>query len=263
MKHQRTPLVRQESSAQTIPRANGTVAQIRQGRGPRAISRRYEITYLSEQGHVVDASRVAPATPQFEEAFSAFAHGTLFQTDKGLLSVEDIYPGLEVETEAGYQTVLWVGSMTVMPWSETGPQDPCQLMRVTSASWGIDRPTQDLLLGSGARILYRHAGCQNLLGSDSGFAPARSFIDGDSMTTVRPVSSVRLFHLGFFGQQTLRANGLPVESYHPGLQADMMMDHESRIRFLSLFPHVETLADFGPMPQARLTRFEVDNLRLG
>ncbi len=241
----------------------GQVAPFPPASANRAISRRYEVAYLSDDGHVLDASRVAPATPQFEEAFSAFAHGTLFQTNRGLLSVEDIYPGTDVETETGYQTVLWVGSMTVMPYTETGPQDPCQLMRITSGSWGYDMPSQDLMLGSGARILYRHAGCMDLLGSETGFAPARSFIDGDAMMTVRPVSSVRLFHLGFHGQQTLRANGLPVESYHPGMQADMMMDAATRARFLSLFPHIETLSDFGPMPQPRMTRFEVDNLRLG
>ncbi|GGE59225.1 Hint domain-containing protein [Actibacterium pelagium] len=261
MNQQNAPAIDADQT-QLRHRSEGQVLPLQRADRPRAISRRYEISYLTEEGYAADVSRVAPATPQFEEAFSAFAHGTLFQTDRGMLAIEDIYPGLKVETEAGLQTVLWVGSMSVLPWSEDGPKDPCKLMRITAGSWGFDRPSQDLLLGSGARLLYRHAGCQELLGTDAGFAPARAFIDDESMLSVRPASSVRLFHLGFYGQQILRANGLEVESYHPGQQAEMLMNTETKARFLSLFPHIRSMEDFGPQPEPRLTRFEVENLRL-
>lgn len=226
------------------------------------LTRRYEVAGLTPAGLLTDFSSVAPATPIFEEAFAGFARGTLIGTVGGPVAIEDLTPGMEIETVGqGPRTLLWVGSMTIFPSLPDVADDDVRLTRIVADTFGLGRPMPDLLLGPRARLLFRHAGCGPLLGSQSAFAPARSFADGSSVIAVRPVAPVRVYHLALDGQYVICANGVEVESYHPGTHADSMMNAATQDLFLGLFPHARTLEDFGPMPHPRLTAFELENLR--
>ncbi|PRY21826.1 Hint domain-containing protein [Aliiruegeria haliotis] len=251
-------------AGETPATADRTVRPDRQTQRVQSLTRRYEVLYLNALGDVEDMTRVAPATPVFEDAFAALARGTLISTVHGPVAVEDLLPGTLVDTvENGPQMLLWVGSMTVYPeTAEVQGGEAARLTRLATDAFGLGRPMPDLMLGPRARVLYRNSRCVELLGTNQAFAPARGFVDGVSVIEVAPVSPVRVFHLGFRGQQILLANGMEVESYHPGSQIEAVMDRNSRDLFLSLFPHVSGLEDFGPMHTPRLTAFELENLRL-
>lgn len=60
--------------------------------------RKYRIKSLCFDGSVRETEQIGPATPVFEAAFSAFAHGTVIQTSQGQVAIEDIYPGMKVKT---------------------------------------------------------------------------------------------------------------------------------------------------------------------
>ncbi len=226
------------------------------------LTRRYQVAGLAPSGCIEHHSIVAPATPVFEEAFASFAHGTLIQTTQGPVAVEDLYPGILVETaESGPKPLLWVGSMAMRHDTAQLDAHAAPLIRITADRFGLGRPMPDLMLGPRARLLYRNAACQALFGTPTAFAPARGFVDGHSLIAVTPVSAVRTYHLALDGQQVILANGLEVESYHPGISADTMMDMETRRMFFALFPHARTISDFGAMPVPRLTAFELDGMR--
>ena len=230
------------------------------------LTRRYEVNYLASNGNIDEFQRVAPATPLFEDAFSALGRGALISTVDGPTAVEDILPGALVETANGPQPLLWIGSMTVFPDSgelaSLSPgREPQRLLRVSADSFGLSRPGPDLMLGPRARLLYRSGACYQIVGTEEAFAPARAFADGVSVTEIAPVSPQKVWQLCFDGQQTFNANGLEVESYHPGLQAEALHDREMGALFLTLFPHIDRLEDFGPMDIPRLTAFEVENLQ--
>ncbi|MBC56392.1 MAG: hypothetical protein CL814_05600 [Confluentimicrobium sp.] len=233
-------------------------------RPPRAtpLTRRYEVAGLTRSGALIDFTSVAPATPAFEEAFAAFARGTLIATADGPVAVEDLIPGTMIETaDNGPMPLLWVGSMMIFPSLPDVAEDAVRLIRVTADSFGLARPAHDLVLGPRARVLFRHTGCKQMFGTRSAFAPARSYTDGVNMVSVRPAAPVRVYHLVLDGQQILLANGIEVESYHPGTPADVMVDLEMRELFLGLFPHVRNLSDFGPMHIPRLTEHEFEGMR--
>jgi hypothetical protein len=232
------------------------------------LTRRYDIRALAGDGTVEEFTRIAPATPVFEDAFAAFARGTLIATAEGPVAVEDLVPGTIVETAtAGPQPLLWVGAMTVYPDTRgTGGGDGGCLTRMASDAFGLGRPAPDLVLGPRARVLFRSAACHEMVGASAAFAPARAFIDGDGAIRVAPVSPVRVYHLAVRGQQVIRANGMEVESYHPGAAPATMMTRETLDLFLSLFPHIDPADDdgaggFGAMTVPRLTAFELDSLR--
>lgn len=240
-------------------------APVRPGTAP--LNRRYEMSWLGADGLIGSGSRVAPAIPAFEEAFAAFGRGTLIATGAGPVAVEDLLPGTLIETaENGLQPLLWTGSMTLSPRPDqagghSAGTEGGRLIRMPADTFGPERPGQDLILGPRARLLYRNTRCQQIIGREQAFAPARAFADGACVIEVTPLGPVQVFHLGFASQVAVRANGIEVESYHPGHHADTMMSPGMVPLFLSLFPHVSGLSGFGPMPVPRLTAFEMESLQ--
>lgn len=232
---------------------------------PRAVplTRRYEITAIDRDGALTQKSAIAPANVTFEDAFAGFARGTLISTTDGPVAVEDLCPGMQITTkDNGAQPLLWIGSMTVFPGLPELSEESVRLVRVTAESFGMGRPLPDLMLGPRARVLFQHDACRKMFGTPSAFAPAQGFADGESMISVTPITPVRVFHLALDGQQVLSANGLEVESFHPGARADDTMDAETLDLFLSLFPHVASIHEFGPMSYPRLTGFELESIRM-
>ncbi|WP_212524101.1 Hint domain-containing protein [Actibacterium sp. MT2.3-13A] len=225
------------------------------------LTRRYEVAGLTPSGQIDSFTRVAPATPAFEDAFAGFARGTLIQTPRGPVAVEDLVPGIPISVDGEDLPLLWVGSMTVFPNLPEQPEENGHLTRITADAFGLGRPMPDLLLGARARLMFRHSRCEALLGRRSAFAPARAFIDGMSAIQITPAAPVAVFHLALERQAVLRANGVEVESFHPGTSADQMMGREALDLLLSLFPHARGLSDFGPMPYPRLTAFELEGMR--
>lgn len=199
--------------------------------------------------------------PMFDEAFTAFGRGALVATDCGPVAVEDLVPGMRIETaDQGPETLLWVGSTTLFATAAEQRGDALQLTRIATEAFGPSRPSHDLILGPFARLLHRNARCLDRLGVPGAFVPAECFRDGLSVIGVTPIAPVRVFHLGFRGQQTVLANGLEIESYHPGPHFDTRMDRGSLEAFLGFFPHAATSRGFGPMKTPRLTRHEFETL---
>jgi hypothetical protein len=216
--------------------------------------RRYDVLYLDDAGQIQDANIMAPALPGFEASCGAFAHGTLILTSEGPVAVEDLLPGMAVETrDKGPQQLMWVGSMMLVPNATAPGVEPATLTRVTDGSMGPGRPGRDLVFGPHARILRRNAACMSLFGTEAAFAPASAFTDGVSIIEVHPVSPVRVFHLLLDGQHVISANGVEVESFHPGRRDAIGVSDQLMPAFLSLFPHIKRLSDFGPMRVPRLS----------
>ncbi|MBT8475073.1 MAG: hypothetical protein HKO95_10825 [Rhodobacteraceae bacterium] len=211
-----------------------------------ALTRRFEVTWLNENGDIDNFMRVAPAIPIFEQAFSAFSHGALIGTTEGQVAVEDLVPGMEVETAGGETATLkWIGAITLVPGAPVTGDEPQRLYRITADSFGLGRPATDVTLGPAARLLNRDPAIRNALGCEAALAPVSSLEDGMGVVALNPVSPMRVYHLAFDSHQVILANGIEVESYHPGPDAHYSMSSELRELFVSLFPHIENLQGFG------------------
>ena len=223
------------------------------------LMRRIEVVHLSPSQQMCDFTRIVPAMPAFEDAFAAFARNTLIQTERGYLSVEDIWPGDRIRTvEHGFQTVLWRGMTLLVP--QANGQDPAmgRLTRIASDALGIARPMSDLLLGPRARIAHAAPGVRQLTGQDRAFVPARDFIDGINVMELAPPGPVQVYHLGFAGHERLLAGGVEVESFHPGPAHALGVRGDLLALYLSCFPHMSDLDDFGPMALPRIRMADLD-----
>lgn len=191
-----------------------------------------------------------PALNLFESAFSAFARGTLLQGTDRDIAVEDLQPGDDLWTTSGNPAqVLWIGSANFAPSDANGRR--MSLVRIMADSFGEGRPETFLTLGPSARILQtpphlRAGGAPGAL-----LTPVTEFIDGVNVIEVSPPTPVTLFHIVLDRHAAIRAGGLECETFHPGSQAVRSVSHSVRDLFLSMFPHIAHVTDFGPLAHAR------------
>ncbi|MCD1627152.1 Hint domain-containing protein [Seohaeicola saemankumensis] len=229
------------------------------------VMRRYEVSYLTSDGHIDSSRHVAPATAQFESAFSAFARGTLLTTSNGLCAIEDLVPGMEIETSgAGRRRVLWIGCMTILPDAPVDTPDQTRMTRLMADTFGLGRPMADVMAGPGARLLHRPAALRGLdgTGARSGqvFTPVADFEDGSRAIRITPPRPVTVYHLCLDQHAAIKVAGIDMESYHPGPGLEQRMGPNTVALFLSLFPHIRNLEDFGPLAFPRATLEMLDNL---
>lgn len=222
--------------------------------------RKYDVFYIDREGRLQQTRRVARAIAAYEQAFCVLKEGTLLSTRDGFVAIEDVLPGDVIKLGDGsYDTVQWRGSIVIAPDDIDGRQAHASFTRFTTDAMGFNRPSPDLVLGYGARILHRAGGIRRVSGSDAGFFPVADFVDGDTVLPLRPVTSFTVFQIGFAGQRSYVANGLEVESLHPGTAFDLGLRGSALRSYLSLFPHKRSFEDFGLLgvPRLRLRDLEL------
>ena len=226
-----------------------------------ALTRPYGVAWLGNNGHVNYETVNGPALAVIENACGAVARGAVVSTDKGQMAIEDLEPGMRVLTvEHGPLPIQWIGSYDLTP-RDAQRSDRNTLIRVTSDMFGLGKPAEDLLMGPRAHVLIQHESCRRLFGRPTAYAPVRAFEDGMSVFSVKPMSAVTVYNLAFDRQASIVANGVEIETFHPGPHAEAFLDEEMLYALLRLFPNARSLQDFGPQLTQRLTSFEVRNLR--
>ncbi|WP_238928688.1 Hint domain-containing protein [Alexandriicola marinus] len=226
------------------------------------LMRKIEVVHLASPSSkdIQDFTRIVPALPVFEDALCAFARGCLLHTDRGQIAVEDLLPGDKVCTaDAGFQTLLWRGATIISPSATRQEPSMGKLTRIAADALGIARPMPDLILGPKARLIHRSHGVRRLTGSETAAIPARDFIDGNNIIELTPPTSVPVYHLGFEGHHRIPTNGVEIESYHPGPAHLIGLRGELLDVFLSCFPHVSRIEDFGApsLPRVRLSDLDL------
>lgn len=239
----------------------------RHGTGQRdrssVVMRKFFVSSLGTDGDIKVSEQIGPAVPMFEAAFSAFAHGTLINTTQGLVAVEDLEPGTRIITaERGAQPLLWVGSMKLVPNAVHKTAHDARMTRIMADAFGVGRPMPDLLTGPGARLLTRPPDMRGANGNDRMMVPSRDLSDGISVIDIIPPSPVAVYHLALQHHSTIWANGLEMESFHPGQGFQQTMGQNMLTLFLSMFPHIREPEDFGGLSQMRRPLVSPEGLEL-
>ncbi|WP_425100915.1 Hint domain-containing protein [Tropicibacter sp. S64] len=244
----------------TVAQPVAKAQALSQPRRSLALMRKYEAAALLPDLTVSFKSHVAPATPLFEETATAFARGTLFPTVRGAVAIEDLLPGDYIETANGSEAVMWIGSTSYIPGRDEVDTTLTSLTRVTSGAYGPNRPDMDLLVGPAARMVIRHPRLGTLLGQDSVLAPIRDYADGDRLLQITPAGPVQMYHVMTARHTTVMIGGIEMETYHPGKSAGQALGPNLRSLFLSMFPNISQLDDFGQVSLTRTSREVIDSL---
>lgn len=207
---------------------------------------RYSFTWTEPDGTIEERARMGPSIAIFTDAFAALGRGALIQTPTGPVAIEDLLPGDRVVTDRGALPLSWKGSRVIAPQHRN-----VGLYRIAAEAFGPTRPSPDLLLGPAARVVSRRTRLQSLIGAEAALLPVAALDDSETVIRIRPVSAMQVFHLGFNDHVTFTANGVELESVHPGALAEPL-DPEMAALYLSMFPHIERFDDFGELVLPRL-----------
>ncbi len=212
-------------------------------------TRSFEIAGLRTDGSLFIGQGRAPALPLFDSAFAAFARRTLIQTTDGETAIEDLQPGDMINTTSGEPArLIWIGSSSFFP-IETGRRIP--LISIMPGSFGQSRPNSALTVGPGARILHTPPRLRSETNAAGMLTPLSELLDGVSVFEVAPPTPVRLFHICLERHAVIHAGGIEMETFCPDANDFRLLPNSLQSRFLSMFPQISHIADFGPSAHRR------------
>ncbi|MEO9514192.1 MAG: Hint domain-containing protein [Paracoccaceae bacterium] len=226
---------------QTRSLSHHAVDQARSQYQPR-LTRNYEIAALRGDGSVATSLKKAVAFPLLDSAFSAFAQGALMKTPDGTVAIEDLQPGDFLNTSVGEPAqIVWIGSTVFTPNTRT------KLVRVMADSLGPARPASFVTVGPSARLLQTTPSMRCISSGAPLLTPAADFVDNVNVIEVTPPTPIRLFHVCLTRHAAVNVGGIEMETFHPGLAGARHISHADRDYFLSMFPHISHIVDFGPL----------------
>lgn len=167
----------------------------------------------------------APLSPG-DSGAPCFTAGSLVDTPDGPRRVETLVPGDLVTTvDDGTCPVRWVGGRTVRGVGSFAP------VRIRS---GVLGATRDIYVSPQHRLLITGWQAQLLFGEDEILVPAKSLINGTTVTRA-PCDIVRYVHLFFDRHQLVSTSGLISESFYPGQQAISGLEQAAAQELFALF----------------------------
>ncbi|NHN89127.1 Hint domain-containing protein [Acetobacter conturbans] len=134
-----------------------------------------------------------------------FLEGSLIQTTRGAVAVEDIIVGDEVVVlgaEAQTRPVIWVGMNEATVKVGLDDAEAGYPVRIRKDALAENVPSRDLLVTS-----------EHCLFLDGAFVPVRMLVNGASISYDRSISSYRYFHVETEAHSVILAENTPTESY--------------------------------------------------
>jgi len=185
-----------------------------------------------------------------------FVAGTMIQTDKGEMPVDQLHRGdLVVTRDEGPRPVRWVGIRQVQAQGDFAP------IHIRAGTFGAHR---DLLVSPQHRVLVRDSLAELLFGEDEVLVAAKDLLNDRSVTR-RSGGTVTYVHLMFDQHQVIYSEGLATESFLPGLQTTNLFEQSVVDEICRIFPESNPVTGQGYSGAARRTlrRFEAQLLMSG
>lgn len=175
---------------------------------------------------------------------TCFTAGTLIETDRGPVAIEDIQTGDQVLTADGAKTVLWIGKS---PVSTPQLMDNPRLfpIRMTAGALGVGLPKRDLLVSRQHRMLVQSPIAQRMFGTTDVLIHAIKLTELPGIYVDQSVSEVTYYHMLFDAHQVVYAEGAPSESLYTGPEALKAISDNARDEVLALFPELSD-RDYSP-----------------
>ena len=175
---------------------------------------------------------------RYEDLAVCFAAGTLIETEKGPLPVENLIQGsLVLTVDNGLQNIRWIGSRSIS--SEALERSPNLIpIRISKNSLGKDMPTSDLLVSPQHRILVRSKIAQRMFGNMEVIIAAKHLCGFEGIDVAEDVSEVLYYHILLDRHEIIIANGARAESLFIGPVAKRALGKEALDEIYNIFPEL-------------------------
>jgi hypothetical protein len=170
-------------------------------------------------------------------------------------------PGItDMHRHSADLSALRVGFTADLGFSPIDAGRRIPLISIMPDSFGQSRPNSVLTVGPGARVLHTPHHMRSEAGGAQMLTPVRELLDGVNVIEVLPPTPVRLFHICLERHAAVQAGGIEMETFHPGANAMRTVSHSLQGRFLSMFPRIGHVSDFGPLAHPRAPAPQDDTL---
>lgn len=180
-----------------------------------------------------------------------FVRGTMIQTDRGEVAIEDLALGdLVMTRENALKPIMWIGSSVTN--AEMLTKHPkLYPIRIRAGALGKDCPASDLIVSPQHRILVRSRVAERMFGEAEVLVAAKQLLLVDGVDYLTAFDEVEYFHFLFDQHEIVFANGAETESLYTGPQAMKTLPEEQRVEIMTLFPELADL-DYTPKPARML-----------
>jgi hypothetical protein len=176
----------------------------------------------------------------FEEII-CFTPGTLIDTARGKVKVEDLAPGDTVLTrDHGYQPLAWVGRRDLSA-AELAACPAAAPVRIAAGALGAGLPERDLVVSPRHRMLVTGARAELMFGEREVLVCAADLLGLPGVTQDR-AGAVSYIHVMCDAHQIIRAEGSWTESFQPAAGVIGSLDASTRAELLGLFPDLASAA---------------------
>jgi hypothetical protein len=138
----------------------------------------------------------------------------------------------------GPQEVIWTGQRR-MSGARLFAMPDQRPIRIRAGALGIYRPDEDLVVSPEHRVLVTGAAAHDLWGESEVLVSARDLVSDRLVTVDHSLRETWYVHLMLERHQVIWANGLEVETFHPGYMGLENLGGNQRQSLLSLFPDLE------------------------
>lgn len=161
-----------------------------------------------------------------------FTPGTRIAVPGGTRAVETLRAGDMVMTrDDGAQPLIWVGGASIDA-ARLRARPGLRPVRLRAVGQG----QRDLVVSPAHRILWRMPAARGICGADEVLVAARDLIDDRRVIRDHRPGGVDYLHLMFERHQVIDAEGVAVESFHPGQAALGLLPPEQRAQLVRLLP---------------------------
>lgn len=196
-------------------------------------------------------------TPSDAPTVICFTPGTRIRTEAGDMAIEELGTGDRVLTrDNGPQEVLWSGHRR-MSGARLFAMPEQRPIRMRAGALGIDRPDGDLIVSPEHRVLVTGRAARDLWGEAEVLVRAADLVGDSRITVDHSLRETFYIHLMLERHEVVWANGMEVESFHPGF---MGLDHLTNVQRSSMLEMRPELAAnphaYGAPARRMLTRAE-------
>ena len=185
-------------------------------------------TFVNTQGSL-DVDDLGPV---------CFADGTLIETDRGEVAVEDIGVGDLIRTrDSGFQPVRWMGSRRLSS-EELGANPDLRPIRIKANALADGVPASDLIVSPQHRILVRSKIAQRMFGAEEILVAAKHLCQVEGVETAADLAEVVYYHILFDRHEVVKSNGAETESLFTGPVALRSLSREALNEVFTLFPEL-------------------------
>ncbi|MCP5085936.1 MAG: calcium-binding protein [Rhodobacteraceae bacterium] len=167
-----------------------------------------------------------------------FVAGTMIETRKGPVPVENIKAGDRVDTlDSGLQPVIWAGSRKLS--SEDFAANPkLRPICISAGSLGYGLPEEDLMVSPQHRIFIESRMVEQVFNERQILVPAKKLIGTPGIYQVEDPAAVTYHHLLLSEHQIVFSNGAPTESLFVGPEAVKSLSLRAQAEISALFPEI-------------------------